>query len=288
MKTISQYKIEFAKHLLENKGISPVSVKNYLSYINRFVSLSVPQTPTDTETFSVSDFTSQNIENFKTKLLELNVSKKTINYYLIGIRVFLKYLQEQNVETIDISKVELYKKIKDKQIDLISREELEKFLSYNISPISDLLVNMLFSTGMRIFEIEKLNIEDLRTCSFSIRGKGNKDRIVFMSEKVCKMLVDFIGDRTSGPIFINSRGDRMSKRFLQKLVETRSIEMSSTKHISAHTLRHLFATDLLENGADLRVIQEMLGHSSILTTQKYTHVSNSHLANSYDKFHSKF
>lgn len=280
MNNISQQQELFRVHLLEQKSINASTVKNYMAYLSRFTAL--------TKTTELRDITVEAITSFKEQLTALGTSKKTINYYLIGVRVFLKYCKDLGIGVLDSSKIELYKNIKDKKIELISREELAAFLNYKISPVSDLLVNMLFSTGMRIFELENLNIEDLRTCSFSIRGKGGKDRVVFMAPKVCAMLVAYIGERKEGPIFLNKFGNRMSKRFLQRIVEERAESMSSSKPISAHTLRHLFATDLLENGADLRTIQEMLGHASILTTQKYTHISSAHLANSYEKFHSKF
>jgi len=280
MENISQHVQAFLDFLASEKNITSSTIKNYQAYLNRFLAL--------TQTTELRHITVEAITSFKAELNTQGVGKKTINYYLIALRAFLKHCKETGVEALPAEKVELYKKIKDKKIELISREELAEFLTYKINPTSDLLVNMLFSTGMRIFEVEALNIEDLRTCSFAIRGKGDKDRVVFLAPKVCEMLVEYIGDRKSGPIFLNRWGNRTSKRFLQRIVEDRSESMSSTKPISAHTLRHLFATDLLENGADLRTIQEMLGHASILTTQKYTHISSAHLANSYDKFHSNF
>jgi len=162
-----------------------------------------------------------------------------------------------------------------------------KFLTTSVNPVSDLLVNLLFSSGMRIFELAKLNIEDIRQCQIPIRGKGGKDRVVFLYSDVCRALSNFVKPRTSGPIFLNRLGGRMSIRYLQKLVELRSSTLKTSKPITCHTLRHHFATDLLENGANIRDIQEMLGHASLVTTQRYTHVSVAHLTNSYQKFHSK-
>lgn len=283
MQNISQHLEQFREYLLAERGINEATVNNYMSYMSRFLALTSISSEATPDQITV-----EAIVSFKSKMIGQDISKKTINYYLIGLRVFLKYLRERGIESLPVEKVELYKKIKDKKIELISREELAVFLTTKINPASDLLANMLFSTGMRIFEVEQLNIEDLRTCSFSIRGKGDKDRVVFLAPEVCTTLTDFIGERKNGPIFVNRWGNRMSKRFLQKMIEDRSESLSTSKPISAHTLRHLFATDLLENGADLRSIQELLGHSSILTTQRYTHISSAHLANSYEKFHSKF
>ncbi len=306
MKNISQHVEDFKKYMVDQRSINTSTLRNYVSYLDRFIStvstsLLTKEVENDVRTFEIKNgeleiglivtldhITVEAIENFKSVLTAEGVGKKTINYYLIGIRVFLKWLTASGVEVLNPTKVELYKKVKDKKIDLISREELQKFLTHNLDVESDLVANMLFSTGMRIFELEQLNIEDIRTCSFAIRGKGGKDRVVFLAPEVCKMLTDYIGERKIGPIFLNRWGNRMSKRYLQKIIENRADMLSVSKKVSAHTLRHLFATDLLENGADLRSIQEMLGHSSILTTQKYTHISNAHLENSFNKFHSNF
>ncbi len=183
-------------------------------------------------------------------------------------------------------KVQVFKRLKSPQLNLIDRQELMKFLSAKINPTSDLLANILFSTGMRIFELAKLNIEDMHQCQIPIRGKGGKDRVVFLDSDVCKSLQTFTKGRT-GPIFLNRSGRRMSIRYLQKIIEKRAVALKVSKHLSVHTLRHHFATDMHENGADIRDIQEFLGHASIVTTQRYTHVSKQHLTNTFAQFHSK-
>lgn len=280
MNNISQQIEAFLSYIANEKNINPLTVRNYRSYLSRFTAT--------TQITELRDITVDAIRNFKAKLQDEGLSKKTVNYYLIGLRVFLKYLAQHDIEVLSAEKVELFRNIKPKQMELISKEELGKYLTYKLDPASDLLVNILFSTGMRIFELAKINIEDLRSCSFSIRGKGGKDRIVFLTDKVCAQLTDFLGERKTGAIFVNKFGNRMSVRYLQKMVEERGEQLSISKPISCHTLRHLFATDLLENGADLRTVQEMLGHTSITTTQRYTHVSNKHLAQSFNNYHSDF
>lgn len=276
---LSQHLPDFEKDITHQQGLAPGTVKNYIAYLSRIFSIANISTP--------EEITVDAINKFKNTLTEKGTGKKTINAHLAGLRTFLRYLNSKDIKTIPVERVEFFARIKEKQIELIEHNELSSFLTTKVSPISDLVVNILFSTGMRVFELEKLNIETARTCNFSIRGKGGKDRVVFLDDTVCKMLSVFVGSRTSGPIFLNRFGNRMSKRYLQKLVEQRAITLKTSKPISAHTLRHLFATDLLENGAGIREIQEMLGHASLVTTQRYTHVSNKHLTNTYEKFHSK-
>lgn len=259
-------------------GFAPATASNYKFYLGSFFAFAKIQNP--------SDITSKSVEDFKNHLLEKNISKRTINLYLFALRRFVRFLSSLDVATLHHDKIESFKRVKQAEIDLMPKKELFTFLDKKVSPVSDLLVNMLFSTGLRIFELHSLNIEDIRQCTFTMRGKGGKDRLIFMEDRVCKMLSVFLGARKSGPIFLSKFGSRMSKRYLQKVVEKRSRLLKPSKPVSAHTLRHFFATDLLENGADLRAIQDMLGHASIATTQRYTHVSNAHLKNAYDKFHS--
>jgi site-specific recombinase XerD len=278
MEIATLYK-KFTKYIIDVRGGVPATAHNYLTYLNMFSEI--------TGVKLTNKITKKSIDDFKDRLLELDISKKTVNYYLIGLRVFIIFLHREKIPTIDVVDVERFKRLNDKKIDLIPKDELIRFLSAKISPTSDLLVNMLFATGLRIFELQGLNIEDLRGCTFSVRGKGGKDRIVFLDGDICTKLLEYVGERTSGPIFLNPQKNRISKRRLQAIVQERVIKLNLSKQFSAHTLRHHFATDLLENGADLMSVKDMLGHSSIATTQKYIHLSNKHLQNSHEKFHTK-
>ena len=273
---LSQHIDLFIKHIEQENGSSKITLKNYKYFLSRFIHTVGARNP--------KDITAKSIELYKTALLENQISKKTINLHLISLRVFLKYLAKKKVKSLDFSEVELFKKVKDKKIDLIPTEELLAFLSVKVSPISDLLVNILYSTGMRIFELAKLNIEDMRSCTFAIRGKGEKDRVVFLNESSCALLLKYIGNRSAGPLFVNQQGSRISIRYLQRLVEQRSKALHVSKPLSVHTLRHHFATELLNNGADIKTVQDMLGHASINTTQRYLHVSNSHMMDSHKKY----
>lgn len=277
---LSQHLVNFEKHIANQEGLAPGTVKNYIMHLSRFFAI--------TQITKPEEITLEAIEKFKTVLLENGVGKKTINGNLAGLRTFLHYLILNDIKTIPVERVDFYGRLKETPIELIDKKELASFLTTELNPTSDLLVNLLFSSGMRIFELHKLNIEDLRQCQIPIRGKGGKDRVVFLSPGVCKQLHAFTKGRTAGPIFLNKSGARMSIRYLKKLIELRSKELKVSKPLSAHTLRHHFATDLLENGASIRDIQEFLGHVSLVTTQRYTHVSKEHLTNIYEKFHSEF
>ena len=267
---------QFIDYLKNERNQNTLTVRNYSSYLHRYISISNGEVSTDA------------IKKFKAKLLKENLSHKTINYYLIGLRMFLKWCAKKEIKTIPFEQVELFEVGKEKKIILMPEDELKLFLTHKLEPMSDLIVNMLFSTGLRIHELAQLNIEQVRKCSFTVNGKGDTERIVFLSDGVCKMLDAFLGKRKSGAIFLNKTKSRMSVRYLQKIIDTRTDKLSIKTPVSAHTLRHHFATDLLENGADLRSIQDILGHKSIMTTQKYTHISNKFLEKSFQKFHTNY
>lgn len=266
--------------MTNEKNCNPLTVRNYKSYLMKFLEI--------TKIENVSDINTDSVKKLKSELISKGVSPKTINYYLIGLRMFLKYLVRNDIPSMSPEKIDLFSKTPDKIIDLIGPEELKLLLTYKLNPLSDILVNMLFTTGLRISELNSLNIENLNQCQFSVLGKGGKVRVVFVSESVCAMLNEFIATqgRTTGPLFVNKSGKRISVVYLQSVLRTRCDKLSISKKVTPHTLRHLFATDLLANGAPLRSIQELLGHSSITMTQRYTHITNQQLKDTFNKFHS--
>lgn len=265
--------------MINEKARNPLTTRNYSAYLSKFLAL--------TEVEDVEDITVQTVKSFKEQLLAKGLSVKTINYYLICLRLFLRYLSMNDITSLSSEKVETFNKPVDKKIELVSLDELKKFLTTEVSPASDLLVNMLFSTGLRVHELYDVRIEDIKDCKFAVLGKGGKVRITFISPVVCKMLHEFLGSRKEGFIFLNKKGEHLTVRSMQRLLVERCKKLNVSKNITPHTLRHHFATDLLVNGADLRTVQELLGHASILTTQRYTHLTNNQLENSFAKFHSK-
>ncbi|MDZ7726574.1 MAG: tyrosine-type recombinase/integrase [Candidatus Campbellbacteria bacterium] len=239
------------------------------------------------------------------------LKKKTQNYYLIALRSFLKYLLKRDISTLSPEKIELAK-VSDRNLDLITREELNRILAgpdtdsenknEKLAALRDrAILEMLFSTGLRVSELCSLSREiDLSREEMTIRGKGDKVRIVFISEDAKDAVRAYLKERVDidEALFIShSKRDinkdgsdverHLTPRSVERIVEKYAIKAGISKKVTPHVIRHSFATDLLQNGADIRSVQTLLGHADISTTQVYTHVSNSHLKEVYKKYHNK-
>ena len=233
------------------------------------------------------------------------LGRKTQNYHVIALRAFLKYLVKNDISALAPEKVELGK-IPERTVEFLTREEVDKlFLAaqqFSKSPARDLaILETLYSTGLRVSELASLNRAqvDLDRREFMVRGKGRKPRIVFLSENATERIRSYIKQREDAfdPLFINmgrskssldiTKGERrrLSTVSIEALVRKMALMAGIIKKVTPHTLRHSFATDLLHNGADIRAVQEMLGHASITTTQIYTHLTNTRLREIHDKFH---
>ncbi len=239
---------------------------------------------------------------------EASLSIKTQSYHLIALRAFLKFCSKNDWQTLTPEKIEL-PKIEDRTIECLSREELEKlFEAIDTSKITGMrnraIVELLYSTGLRISELVALNRDqiNLERGEFSIRGKGRKVRLVFLSECSKNWIKEYLIERNDSfiPLFLNHRRTRnrdddeldlegeyrrLTAYTIQEMIRLTAKRAGITKPVTPHTLRHSFATELLNNGADIRSVQEMLGHSSITTTQIYTHVTNKKLKEIHQKFH---
>jgi site-specific recombinase XerD len=235
------------------------------------------------------------------------LSVKTQNYYLIAIRSLLKYLIKNDYEVMAPDKIELAK-TEERVVDFLHREELERlFSAIVLSSRTGLrdraIIECLYSTGLRVSELCSLNIAeiDLKRKEFAVRGKGKKVRIVFLSSRAAEYIQAYLCSRKDNyiPVFISSsnrsskiiditgNGERfrLSRDTVEKIVQKHRRNAGIIKNVTPHTLRHTFATELLKNGADIRSVQEMLGHSSITTTQIYTHVTHAQLKETHDKYH---
>jgi site-specific recombinase XerD len=299
---IQKLKTEYLEYLEIERGRSIHTVENYDRYLSRFILWSKIKKP--------RDITADIIRQFR---LWLNrqpgndretLKKKTQNYYLIALRVFLKYLRKREIETLQPEQIELAK-VGDRDIDLITRAELKRLLEAsdgdNLKSLRDkALLELLFSTGLRVSELCALNSDfDLTRDEMSIRGKGEKIRLVFLSPSAKDAVGNYLKARTDmdESLFIqlsasgNMRGEengsiRLTPRSAQRIVKRCATKAGITKRVTPHVIRHSFATDLLQNGADLRSVQALLGHAHIGTTQIYTHVTDSHLKEIHKKFHS--
>lgn len=293
---IIEYKRRFLEHLEIEKGRSLKTIENYDRYLTRFID--------HTKIETVEAITADLVREYRLwlnrqKTQEDTLKRNTQNYYLIALRSFLKYLAKVDVKTLAPEKIELAK-TSMRDLDLISRAEFERLMTspsgVTIEDYRDrAILELLYSTGLRVSELCSLNTDlDLSADEFSIRGKGEKVRIVFLSQMAKDSIRRYLDERhkskqkiSSDALFIAENGKRMYSRAVQRILKKRSIQAGITKKVTPHTIRHYFATDLLQNGADIRSVQIMLGHASINTTQVYTNLSDRHLKEVHKKFHGK-
>lgn len=240
----------------------------------------------------------------KTDKLNRNLKKVTQNYYVIAIRSFLKWLIKQDYKVLSPEKIDL-PKTDSRSLKFLSTEQVQTLMnapsvSTNVGLRDKAILETLFSTGLRVSELCKLNRDQInfKTREFGVIGKGQHPRVVFLSESASHWLQRYLAvrDDVFRPLFIRysgviseaNNGERMrlTPRSVQRLVDKYVKKVKLPIKISPHGLRHSFATDLLTHGADLRSVQEMLGHKNIATTQIYTHVTNFQLRQVHEKFHS--
>lgn len=291
---------EFLEYLEIEKGRALKTVENYDRYIKRFLDFSKVK--------YAEDITDDNVRGFRLWLNRQNgvsggdIKKNTQNYYLIGLRGFLKYLARRGVKSLPPERIELAK-TGARDIDLIGEDELERLLgAVSGGELKDLrdkaILELLFSTGLRVSELCSLNTDsiNLNKDEFSVRGKGEKVRVVFLSPVARDALKVYLDKRTDmdEAMFIQlGRGasskdsTRLSRRSIERIVKYYAIKAGISKKVTPHIIRHMFATDLLQNGADIRSVQIMLGHSNISTTQVYTHVTDTRLRDIHKEFHGK-
>lgn len=290
---------EFLEHLEIEKGSSLKTVGNYERYLSRFFEFAKIK--------SAKDITDDKVREFRLYLnrqtgvrvrgqASATMKKNTQNYYLIALRMFLKYLMKRGITALSPDRIELAK-IKERSLDLISGDELSRLLKGpNGAGEKDLrdraMLELFFSTGLRVSELASLNRDlDLSKDEFSIRGKGEKVRVVFLSDGAKKAVKDYLAKRKDmeDAMFVREgkSASRLTTRSIERIVKHYAIRAGISKKVTPHVLRHSFATDLLENGADIRSVQMMLGHSNISTTQVYTHITDKQLREVHKKFHSR-
>ncbi|MFC1751526.1 site-specific tyrosine recombinase/integron integrase [Patescibacteria group bacterium] len=286
---IEELKKQFLEHVEIEKGRSVKTVENYDRYLNNFLEFSKAKHP--------KDITSKIVRKYRLYLNKKGLKKKTQNYYLIALRSFLKYLAFWEIACLSSDKIELAK-TGERQIDLISSDELERLMeSPDGSDLKDLrdkaILEMLFSTGLRISEMCSLNRDDIdfKKQEFPIRGKGEKIRLVFLSDKAKNSIKNYIDKRVDieEALFVNLKENpgRLTPRSIERIIKHYAVKAGITKKVTPHVIRHCFATDLLQSGADIRSVQVLLGHSNISTTQIYTHVTDKRLKEVHKTFHDR-
>lgn len=298
--TISKYIKDFLQYVEVVQNKSKKTLENYHHYLKRFEDFLG-------EDMDPKDLVLQKIQNYRVYLNRFIDDKgktlgiKTQNYHIIAIRAFLKYLIKNDIKTLAPEKIEL-SKIPERTVEVLSRDELTRLFEavdktkkngYRDTAI----LETLYSTGLRVSELASLNRDqvDLKRREFMVRGKGKKPRIVFLSKKASEVIETYLKTRDDNfkSLFVNNqkadildeKKRRLSTVSIEKIVRKYALKAGIIKKVTPHTLRHSYATELLINGADIRSVQEMLGHSSITTTQIYTHVTNKKLREIHDKYH---
>jgi site-specific recombinase XerD len=294
-------KTDFLEYLEIEQNRSNKTIANYDHYLSRLVDFAGD--------IQVSDIDAELIRKWRLWLNRLGTNtsdelgKTTLNYHLIALRSFLKFCAKRNTPAMSADKIELAR-TKRKQVTFLNEDEIERlFAQPDITTVNGArdraILELLFSSGLRVSELVGLDRDhiNLKRREFMVRGKGQKDRPIFISLEAAKWIENYLQKREDNtkPLFIRYSGTkkvdlsgnfhRLTVRSVQRLVAQYALLAGITKHVSPHTLRHSFATDLLMNGADLRSVQAMLGHSNISTTQIYTHVTDPHLKAVHERFH---
>jgi len=292
----------FLEYLEIEQNRSAKTIQNYSHYLTRLSDFA--------DDIKVSDIDNELLRRWRLWLNRLGtntsdeLSKTTQNYHLIALRSFLRFCAKTGINAMPADKVEL-SRVRRAEVTFLSVEELERLTAQpdksSLIGLRDwAIIELLFSSGLRVSELVNLDRDhiNLKRREFSVRGKGGKDRPIFISEAAAACVQDYLNKRTDNAraLFIRYSGSqktdnsgnyqRLTARSVQRLVARYARLAGITKHVSPHTLRHSFATDLVMNGADLRSVQAMLGHSNIATTQIYTHITDPHLKSVHQKFHS--
>lgn len=304
---------DFLEYCEIEKNHSDLTIRNYDHYLRRFTDFAENEGRKNLKPQQISmDLVRKYrlyLNRYTTNMGE-SLKKITQNYHIIALRAFLKYLAKRDIDSLSPEKIELGDAEK-KQVDFLEVTEVEALLaapdqdnsqSNEIVLLRDkAILETLFSTGLRVSELTNLDVDEinLKRGEFPVRGKGGKDRIVFLSDKATSAILEYLKARADNykPLFINVSTNtddlddgeykRLTPRSIQRLIKKYSHIAGITKKVTPHILRHSFATDLLINGADLRSVQELLGHASVTTTQIYTHLTNKKLREVHKSFHSK-
>jgi len=310
---------DFLEYLEIEKNRSHATIQNYRFYITRFVEWSAKQGVS-----SPDKLTAELIRQYRLWLNRLinkegnELKKNTQNFHLIALRSFLKYLAKRDIKSLPPEKIELMK-MPDREIEFLNSDELENLLNAPtkvkqpkiIAARDQAILDGLFSTGLRVSELAELKIDNVNLkgkgdtiTELTVRGKGSKLRVVFLSLEARERIKTYLELRHDASPYLFIRHDRakvktkskreekeggspLTPRSIQRTVEKYAKIAGITKNVSPHTLRHSYATDLLKNGADIRSVQSLLGHSSITTTQIYTHLTDKQLREVHKTFHHK-
>ena len=297
---------DYLVYLEVEKNSSPLTRRNYTHYLNRFSEWMKKNNKN-----KVADITQDTVRDYRVYLSRLEggdegtISRKTQGYHIIALRSFLRWLIRNDKPALAPDKIDL-PKAEGHSLKFLNGEQVDRLLNAptlsNVAGKRDkAILEVLFSTGLRVSELTRLDRSkvDLERREFGVIGKGNKNRVVFLSGRAADWIAEYLKDRDDNyqPLFIRHKGNfgpeisdeevRLTPRSVQRLIKKYARKVNITVDVTPHVLRHSFATDLLMAGADLRSVQEMLGHKNVSTTQIYTHVTNPHLRDVHEAFHGK-
>lgn len=273
------------------QGKKNKTLENYNHYLNRFMDFSGD--------IDVSTITDEVVKKYRLHLNRFNngsLSKNTQNFHLVALRSFLNFLSKKTIKSLPPDKVDL-PGVEEREVEFLTHEDLDKLLVLpkkgTFSGTRDsAILEVLFSTGMRVSELVSIKVADVKSKEeLAILGKGGKRRVVFLSESSSNAIDNYLKfhPQKSEFLFVSKfQPDRpLTTRSVQRIVSKYSYLAGLSEKVTPHTLRHTFATDLLQSGADLRAVQALLGHSSVTTTQRYTHVTDKHLKDIHKSFHGR-
>lgn len=334
MKDLTELKREFLEYCELDKGQSNLTIQGYDRYLDRFFewlreykqslidiietkekeaqnNIDLENIPKSTNPKPLAiypeDIDQETIRNYRLFINRLSnkgqeLKTTTQNYHMLALRAFLRYLSFRGIACLSPEKINIAK-TGDREITFLESQELSNFLEQpDTSDLNGMrdkaILEILFSTGMRVSECANLNISDINfeRGEIAVLGKGRKLRVVFLSENAVEAIKEYLLNRgynieqrltEKTPLFMSNKRTRLTVRSIERIVQKYSTKAGILKKVSPHTLRHSFATDLLQSGADIRSVQSMLGHSSITTTQIYTHVTDQRLREIHQKFHNK-
>jgi len=305
-----QLKREFLEYCELEKGQSFLTVANYDRYLTKFLKwleeywsneANLSNSTNLTKEFSPDKISADVVKKYRLYLNRLSdkhgrpLSKSTQNYHVVTLRAFLGFLALRGVKSLPPQKVALAK-TPERKVEFLEAEDIIKLIKApkndNFRGLRDrLILELLFSTGLRVSELANLDVADinLERGEIPIRGKGGKVRVVFLSPSAHNILEKYLQVLGGSEALIvnKTNGSRLTVRSIERIVTKYAKVAGITKHVSPHTLRHTFATDLLINGADLRAVQALLGHANLSTTQIYTHVTDQHLREVHRAFHGR-
>lgn len=313
MKTQSELALDsliadFLEYLEIQKGCSPLTIREYRHYLKRFHDWLIGESPA----IRPEQISLEVVRKYRLYLARLRVGRGTPlqrvtqSYHIVALRAFLRYLLVQrDISTLSPDKIELPRQ-GSRSVNFLNPDQVERLLnspqpSTKVGLRDKAILETLFSTGLRVSELVSLNRDqvDSERKEFGVKGKGNKIRVVFLSDTAAEWIESYLASRRddfralfirySGAVDGRNGGEKMrlTARSIQNIVAKYAKRSGLPIEATPHTLRHSFATDLLISGADIRSVQEMLGHESIRTTQVYTHVTNRHLKEIHRAFHGR-